>query len=58
MTIIVSACLLGIKCRYDGKHKINKRVISYLNGKEALPICPEALAGLKIPRKPATIIRR
>jgi len=55
MTIIVSACLLGIKCRYDGKHKKNRRVISYLKGKEVLPICPEHLAGLKIPRHPAQL---
>jgi len=55
MTIIVSACLLGVPCRYDGKHKKNTRVISYLKGKEVLPICPEVLAGLKMPRQPAKL---
>lgn len=50
---LCSACLLGIKCRYDGKSKQNKKVIK-LSKKEALiPICPEQLGGLSTPREPS-----
>lgn len=51
--IIVSACLLGIPCRYDGGHKKNDLALSYIRGKDVVPLCPECLAGLRIPRPPA-----
>lgn len=48
--ILVSACLLGVPCRYDGKSKPNDRVMA-LGGKyELVPICPEVDGGLPIPR--------
>ena len=47
---LCSACLLGIKCRYDGKSKPDKKIIG-LSRKEALiPVCPEQLGGLETPR--------
>jgi len=50
---LCSACLLGVKCRYDGESKSCEKVIS-LSKKEALiPICPEQLGGLPTPRTPA-----
>lgn len=53
--IIVSACLLGAPCRYDGKSKPCNEVISLSNLYELIPICPEMLGGLKTPRIPAEI---
>ena len=55
---LCSACLLGIKCRYDGKSKPNQKVIK-LSGKEILiPVCPEQLGGLSTPREAAEIKRK
>jgi uncharacterized protein YbbK (DUF523 family) len=54
-TILVSGCLLGLPCRYDGTSKLNRKVIAWLQEQEltAISICPEQLAGLPTPR-PAT----
>lgn len=54
--IIVSACLLGIPCRYDGKSKPVNEVISLQEKYELIPICAETLGGLPIPRVPAEIV--
>lgn len=54
--ILVSGCLLGNCCRYDGKHQRNEKVIEYLKGKEYIAICPECMGGLTTPRKPSEII--
>ena len=51
--ILVSACLLGENCRYDGSNKQNDRLIQFLEGKKYLPVCPEVLGGSEIPRCPA-----
>jgi len=48
---ICSACLLGIKCRYDGKSKPNDKVIRLLKKEVLIPVCPEQLAGLSTPRE-------
>jgi uncharacterized protein YbbK (DUF523 family) len=53
---IVSACLAGIKCRYDGTAKPNKKVIDLIKKGKAIPICPEQLGGLSTPRIPAETI--
>ena len=37
--IMVSACLLGVKCRFDGKDKLNKKVTEYLSDKEFTAVC-------------------
>ena len=50
---ICSACLLGIKCRYDGKDKKNKKVINLSKKEILIPVCPEQLGGLSTPREPA-----
>jgi uncharacterized protein YbbK (DUF523 family) len=50
---IVSACLLGVACRYDGKSKPDSRVIFLLQQGKAIPVCPEQLGGLPTPRVPA-----
>lgn len=54
--ILVSACLLGVPCRYDGKSKPDERVISLSKHFELIPVCPESLGGLETPRIPAEII--
>lgn len=48
--VLVSACLLGEACRYDGKSKGSSKVMQALEGKEVVPVCPETGAGLGIPR--------
>jgi len=51
--ILVSACLLGVNCRYNGMSKKDERVIEWLKGKRFVPVCPESLSGLPAPREPA-----
>ncbi len=53
--ILVSACLAGVKCRYDGNDNANKKVIEMVRKGIAVPICPEQLGGLQTPRIPAEI---
>ena len=50
--IIVSACLLGENCKYNGGNNLSSTIVEHLNGKDILPVCPEALAGLGVPREP------
>ncbi|MDG5467630.1 DUF523 domain-containing protein [Deltaproteobacteria bacterium IMCC39524] len=51
-TILVSACLLGLPTRYDGKSKRSQQVLEYLQGENLtpIPVCPEQLAGMTTPR--------
>lgn len=50
---IVSACLAGIKCRWDGEARPCQKVIELVKQGKAIPICPEQLGGLTTPRAPA-----
>lgn len=54
-TMLVSACLLGIPCRYDGCHRGSLGFQDLFKGEQWIPVCPETLAGLPIPRPPAEI---
>ena len=54
--IIVSACLAGVACRYDGAGKPCEAVIRLVAEGQAIPVCPEQLGGLPTPRAPAEII--
>ena len=54
--IIVSACLLGESCRYDGKSKPCQAVINLKEKYNLIPVCPEVMGGLKTPRNPSEII--
>ena len=54
-TVMISACLVGDKVRYDGKGKYNPLVKEILTKYELLPLCPEVLGGLSIPRDKAEI---
>ena len=51
--IIVSACLAGYRCRYDGKTVPNEEIVALMNRGEAIPVCPEMLGGLPCPRIPS-----
>ena len=54
--LLISACLLGVPCRWNKKSKENKKAIElYLKGK-AVPICPEIMAGLATPRPSCEIV--
>ena len=55
MKILVSACLLGENCKYNGKNNYSERVAKYLEGHEVIPVCPEVLGGLPTPRDPSEI---
>ena len=56
MKIAVSACLLGENCKYNGGNNYSKKVRAYTKGHEVIPVCPEVLGGLPIPREPAEIV--
>lgn len=55
--ILVSACLLGINCKYNNSNNENKKVKEYLQDKEFIIACPEQLGGLSTPRDPSEIIK-
>lgn len=52
---LVSACLCGISCRYDGRSKPVDRFVRMLLSGECVPFCPEKLGGLTTPREPAIL---
>lgn len=54
--ILVSACLLGTPCRYDGASKPCPSVLALQETYELLPVCPEVMGGLPTPRTPSEII--
>ena len=56
MKILVSACLLGENCKYNGGNNRHPGVLRYIQGHEVIPVCPEKLAGLGIPRTPVEIV--
>ena len=58
LKIGVSACLLGMKYRYDGTDKLDRRIVErLLNKVDFVPVCPEVECGLEIPR-PAMRLER
>ena len=56
MKVLVSACIMGENCKYNGKNNKNSAAIHFLKDKEVISICPEVLAGMKIPRSCAEIV--
>lgn len=54
--IIVSACLAGHPCRYDGNAKPNPAIIALVEAGRAIPVCAEQMGGLPTPRPPAEIL--
>ncbi|MFH1422515.1 MAG: DUF523 domain-containing protein [Planctomycetota bacterium] len=55
--VLVSGCLLGFSCRYDGKSCRDKNLIKLISDRIAVPFCPEQLGGLPTPRIPANIVK-
>ena len=53
--ILVSGCLLGINCKYNGGNNDNAAVHKFLEGKEYVVFCPERASGLPAPRLPSEI---
>ena len=53
---MVSACLMGENCKYNGKNNYSEKVLNYLMGHEVISVCPEVMGGLSIPRVPAEIV--
>ena len=56
MKILVSACLLGKNCKYNGGNNLNQSVLGFIEGHEVIGVCPEQLGGLSTPRLPAEIV--
>ena len=56
MRIIVSACLLGRRCKYSGGSNYSEKAVEFCREQEVIEVCPEVLAGLGIPRTPIEIV--
>ncbi|WP_069999929.1 DUF523 domain-containing protein [Cellulosilyticum sp. I15G10I2] len=54
---LVSACLVGVKCRYDGKNVSDTALEELFQSGQAIPVCPELLGGLSCPRECSEIIQ-
>ena len=57
MKVMVSACLLGENCKYNGGNNRCEKLLELLAGHTAVPVCPEVLGGLPVPRVPAEIVQ-
>ncbi len=53
MRLLVSACLLGVACRFDGAPRPDEAVMALAAEHELIPVCPECYGGLPIPRAPS-----
>lgn len=51
--LLISACLLGLRCRYDGESKPIMQMVALMEQYHLVPICPEQLGGLPTPREPS-----
>ncbi|NLL81124.1 MAG: DUF523 domain-containing protein [Tissierellia bacterium] len=56
MNILISACLLGVNCRYDGGAVLIDKIDQLKEDYNLIPVCPEVYGGLQTPREPAEII--
>ena len=54
--VIVSACLVGENCKYNGKNNKNEKIINFLKDKEVILVCPEVMGGLTTPRLKSEIL--
>lgn len=54
--ILVSACLVGNNCKYNGKNNKNEKIIEFLKDKEVILVCPEVMGGLSTPRLKSEIV--
>lgn len=56
MKIMVSACLLGENCKYNGGNNLSEKVMKFIEGHEVIAVCPEVMGGLPTPRVPSEIV--
>ena len=56
MKILVSACLLGEKCKYNGGDNYSPTIVEYVKDHQVIPVCPEMQAGMGCPRIPIEIV--
>ena len=56
MKILVSACLLGQKCKYNGGDNFSEKVLRFTEGHDVISVCPETAGGLPVPRPSCEII--
>ena len=56
LSVLISACLLGVNCRYDGGHSLCQELVNFLPRIWAVPVCPEQMGGLPTPRLPVDIV--
>jgi len=56
MKILVSACLLGINCKYNGGNNFSQKVYDLSLTHKLVPVCPECLGMLPTPREPSEIV--
>ena len=56
MTILISACLLGENCKYNGGNNLHPELTKLQKEHRVIPVCPEVLGGLPTPRVPAEIV--
>ena len=56
--ILVSACLAGVNCKYNGGNNLNLEILKLVQEGKAILVCPEQLGGLSTPRKPSEIVDR
>jgi uncharacterized protein YbbK (DUF523 family) len=57
LSVLISSCLLGIGCRYDGGHSRVEQIIGKAQEMHLIAICPEQLGGLPTPRAPSSIVK-
>lgn len=53
--VLVSACLVGVNCKYNGKNNYNEKIFNLVKEGRAIPVCAEQLGGLTTPRLPCEI---
>ena len=56
MKVLVSSCIMGKNCKYNGGNNLNPKVVEFLKDKEVIEICPELLANMPTPRPSAEIV--
>ena len=56
MRVLISSCILGENCKYNGKNNRNELALDFLKDKEVVSICPEMLAGMSTPRPCAELV--
>jgi len=58
--VLISACLLGLDCKYNGENNLAQKITDLINGNQNvcfIPVCPEQMGGLCTPREPCEIIQ-